>query len=32
MKYQPPYSITPTVLNLVAEIVETIGRYTMLAE
>ena len=32
MKYQPPYSITPTVLNLVAEIVETIGRYTVLAE
>ena len=32
MKYQPPYTITPTILNLVAEISETIGRYTVLAE
>jgi Fic family protein len=31
-KYQPPYTITPTVLNLVAEIGEQIGRYTVLAE
>lgn len=32
MKYQPPYTINPTILNLVAEISETIGRYTVLAE
>jgi Fic family protein len=32
MKYQPPYTINPTILNLVAEIGETIGRYTVLAE
>ncbi|MDP1666710.1 MAG: Fic family protein [Methylobacter sp.] len=32
MNYQPPYTITPTILNLVAEISELIGRYTMLAE
>ncbi len=31
-KYQPPYTITPVILNLVAEIGETIGRYTVLAE
>jgi Fic family protein len=30
--YQPPYSITPTILNLVAEISEAIGHYTVLAE
>jgi Fic family protein len=30
--YQPPYTITPTILNLVAEISEQIGRYTILAE
>ncbi|WAK04408.1 Fic family protein [Methylobacter sp. YRD-M1] len=30
--YQPPYIITPTILNLVAEISEQIGRYTILAE
>jgi len=30
--YQPPYAITPAILNLVAEIGETIGRYTVLAE
>ncbi len=30
--YQPPYTITPTILNLVAAISETIGRYTVLAE
>lgn len=32
MKYQPPYTITPAIVNLVAEIGETIGRYTVLAE
>ena len=31
-KYQPPYTITPAIVNLVAEIGETIGRYTVLAE
>ena len=30
--YSPPYTISPTILNLVAEIVEAIGRYTVLAE
>ncbi|MFN2354089.1 MAG: Fic family protein [Desulfopila sp.] len=30
--YQPPYTITPEIVNLVAEIGETIGRYTVLAE
>lgn len=32
MKYQPPYTITPAIVNLVAEVGETIGRYTVLAE
>ena len=32
MNYQPPYTITPEIVNLVAEIGETIGRYTVLAE
>ncbi|EGW20341.1 Fic family protein [Methylobacter tundripaludum] len=32
MNYQPPYTITPAILNLVAEISELIGRYTILAE
>jgi len=32
MNYQPPYTITQAILNLVAEISELIGRYTMLAE
>jgi len=32
MKYQPPYTITPAIVNLVAEIGETIGRYTVLAD
>ncbi len=32
MKYQPPYTITPAIVNLVAEIAETIGRYSVLAE
>ena len=31
-EYQPPYTITPDILNLVAEISEIIGRYTVLAE
>lgn len=30
--YQPPYTITPAILNLVADICETIGRYTALDE
>jgi len=32
MKYQLPYTITPAIVNLVAEISEIIGRYTVLAE
>jgi len=32
MKYQPPYTITPAIVNLVAGIGETIGRYSVLAE
>ncbi|MFN7625142.1 MAG: Fic family protein, partial [Acidobacteriota bacterium] len=32
MKYQPPYTITPAIVHLVAEIGEIIGRYTALAE
>lgn len=32
MKYQPPYTITPAILNLVAEVSEILGRYTILAE
>lgn len=32
MKYQPPYTITPAIVNLIAEISETIGRYSALAE
>lgn len=32
MKYQPPYTITPSIVNLVAAISEKIGRYTVLAE
>lgn len=31
-QYQPPYTITPAILNLVAEISEMIGRYSVLAE
>lgn len=31
-EYQPPYTITPAILNLVAQIGEGIGRYTVLAE
>jgi len=30
--YQPPYTITPAIVNLVTEIGETIGRYTVLAK
>jgi len=30
MKYQPPYTITPEILNRVAEISEAIGRLTVL--
>ncbi|MGR9000006.1 MAG: Fic family protein, partial [Gammaproteobacteria bacterium] len=30
--YEPPYTITSTILNLVSEISELIGRYTVLAE
>lgn len=32
MKYQPPYTINPAIVNLVAEIGEIIGCYTVLAE
>ncbi len=32
LKYRPPYTITPVILNLVAEIGELIGRYTVLVE
>ena len=31
-RYQPPYTLTPAILTLVAEISETIGRYSVLAE
>ena len=30
--YQPPYTITPAIVNLVAEISETIGRLTVLTD
>ncbi|QTF92617.1 Fic family protein [Halomonas sp. BM-2019] len=30
--YRPPYTLTPAMLNLVAEISEAIGRYSALAE
>ncbi|MBP6368142.1 MAG: hypothetical protein KBA82_05835 [Nitrosomonas sp.] len=32
MKYQPPYTIILAIVNLVAAISETIGRYAELAE
>ena len=32
MKYGPPYTLTPAILILVAEISEIIGRYNLLAE
>lgn len=32
MNNQPPYTITPAIVNLIAEISETIGRYSALAE
>lgn len=31
-KYQPPYTLTPAILRLVAEISEVIGRYTALSD
>jgi len=30
--YRPPYTLTPAIVNLIAGISETIGRYTVLAE
>lgn len=30
--YQPPYTLTPAIVNLVAEISELIGRYSVLSE
>ena len=30
--YQPPYTITPTIVNLVAEISEAVGRLTVLSD
>ena len=32
MKYQPPYTITPEILERVVVISETIGRLTALAD
>jgi hypothetical protein len=32
MKYQPPYAITPEILNRVAAISEAIGRLTVLTD
>ena len=32
MRYQPPYSITPAIMNLVSEISELIGRYSAQTE
>ena len=32
MKYEPPYKMSSSIVNLVAEISEAIGRYTILAE
>ena len=32
MSYQPPYTITPAILNLVAEISEALGRLSVLEE
>ncbi|MCW7753442.1 Fic family protein [Desulfobotulus sp. H1] len=32
MKYQPPYTITPLIVNLVAKISEAIGRRTVLTD
>ena len=31
-QYQPPYEITPSILTLVAEIAEAVGRFTALGE
>ncbi|SFE67245.1 hypothetical protein [Nitrosomonas sp. Nm166] len=30
--HEPPYTLTPAIVSLVAEISEIIGRYTVLAE
>ncbi len=30
--YKPPYTITPAILNLVAQISETVGRLTVLSD
>ena len=30
--YQPPYTITPAILNLVAQISEAVGRLTVLTD
>ena len=32
MPYQPPYTISPAILNLVAEISEAVGRLTAMAQ
>jgi Fic family protein len=32
MSYQPPYTVTPAILNLVAEISETLGRLSVFEE
>lgn len=32
MTYRPPYTLTPSILRLVAEIGEVVGRYTALSE
>ena len=32
MSYQPPYTVTPAILNLVAEISESLGRLSVLEE
>ncbi len=32
MSYQPPYTITPTIISLIAEISEKLGRLSMLQE
>src|SRR4030066_373429 len=31
-RYQPPYTVTPAILNLVGRISETVGRLTALAD
>ena len=32
MSYQPPYTITPRILHLIAEISENLGRLSILLE